>query len=85
MDINDVIYLWNKSKYKTIMIQSLPCVNHKGEITHGTGLYNKGQTILCGGEYKVEDYLKKVYSGLFMFEYVKDDYIVFKEICRRYR
>lgn len=83
MNIQQIIDLWNESKYETIMLQSLPCVNHKGEITYGTGIYNKNQTIMCGGLLKVEDYLSKTYkSSIFMFEYVKDDYLVFKQILK---
>lgn len=83
MNIEKIIDLWNKSKYKTIMLQSLPCVNHRGEITYGTGIYNKKQIILCGGEYPVEEYLKKIYKGsIFILDYVKDDYIVFNQILK---
>ena len=83
MNIDKIIDLWNKSKYKTIMINSLPVVNDKGEITHGTGIYNKEQIILCGGEYKVEDYLRKIYKGsIFILDYVKDEYIVFSQILK---
>lgn len=83
MNIDKIIDLWNKSKYKTIMINSLPGVNDKGEITHGTGIYNKEQIILCGGEYKVEDYLRKIYKGsIFILDYVKDEYIVFSQILK---
>lgn len=83
MKIEQIINLWNKSRYETIMIHSLPCVNHKGEITCGTGIYNKNQIILCGGEYKVEDYLSKIYKGsIFIFEYVEENYIVFRQILK---
>lgn len=83
MKIDDIIKLWNKSRYETIMLHSLPCVNHKGEITCGTSIYNKNQIILCGGEYKVEDYLSQIYKGsIFIFEYVKEDYIVFRQILK---
>lgn len=83
MNIDKIIDLWSKSKYKTIMINSLPCVNHNGEISHGTGIYKKDQIILCGGEYKVEDYLRIIYKGsIFILDYVKDDYIVFSQILK---
>lgn len=82
MKIEEVINLWNKSKYETLMLRSMPCVNHLGEITYGTGIYTKGQTIMCGGVYKVEDYLIEKYKGsIFMLEEVKD-YICFKIILR---
>ena len=82
MKIEEIINLWNKSKYKTLMLKSMPCVNHLGELTCGTGIYTKGQTIMCGGEYKVEDYLKEIYDGsIFMLEEVKD-YICFKMILK---
>ena len=63
MKIDEVISLWNKSKYETLMIKSLPCINHLGELTYGTGVYTKGQTIMCCGEYSVEDYLMKIYDN----------------------
>ena len=43
MNIEQVINLWDKSKYKTILIKNLPVVNHIGEIVYGTGFYDKGQ------------------------------------------
>lgn len=83
MSIEEIINLWNRSKYKTLMIKSLPCINHLGELTFGTGIYTKGQTILCSGEYNVEDYLMKIYEGsIFMLEDVKD-YISFKMIIKK--
>ena len=85
MNIEQIIKLWNKSNCNTLMIRSMPCVNHEGDITWGTGVYNKGQTICCGGEYKVEDYLKKMYiDSIFMFDYDKNnnDYIVFNVMLR---
>lgn len=82
MNIKEVINLWDKSKYDRLMIKSLPCVNHDGEITRGTGIYTKNQTILCGGEYNVEDYLMKIYEDcIFKLEYV-EDYISFEIIMR---
>lgn len=83
MKIEQIIYLWNKSKYQTLILQSLPVINHKGEITYGTGIYEKGQIILFGGEYKVDDYLLTIFkNSLFMFERVTDEYILFKEIIK---
>lgn len=83
MNIQQIIKLWNKSKYKTIMLQSLPCVNHIGEITWGTGIYHKGEKIHCGGEYEIEDYLLKIYKdSIFIFECVEEDYILFKQILK---
>lgn len=82
MKIDEVINLWNKSKYETLMIKSLPCINHLGELIYGTGVYTKGQIILCGGEYQVEDYLSKIYNGsIFILDEV-DEYISFKMIIR---
>lgn len=85
MKIEEIINLWNKSNCNTLMIRSMPCVNHKGDITWGTGFYRKGDTICCGKKYKVEDYLKKMYIGsIFMFDYNDNnkDYIVFNIILR---
>lgn len=83
MNIQQIINLWNRSKYKTIMLQSLPCVNHEGKIIWGTGIYHKGETICCGGEYQIEDYLLKIYKGsIFMFESDEDDYLLFKQILK---
>ena len=83
MKIDEVINLWNKSKYETLIIKSLPCINHLGELTYGTGVYTKGQTIMCCGEYSVEDYLMKIYEGsIFMLEEV-EDYICFKMIIKQ--
>ena len=59
MKIEEIIKLWNKSKYETLMLKSMPCINHLGELTYGTGVYIKCQTIMCGREYSVEDYLKR--------------------------
>ena len=82
MKIDEIIKLWNKSKYETLMLKSMPCINHQGELTYGTGVYTKGQTIMCGGEYSVEDYLIKIYDGsIFMLEEV-EDYICFKMIIK---
>ena len=82
MKIDEVINLWNKSKYETLMIKSLPCINHLGELTYGTGVYTKGQTIMYCGEYSVEDYLMKIYEGsIFMLGEV-EDYICFKMIIK---
>lgn len=82
MKIDEVINLWNRSKYETLMLKSLPSVNHLGQIVYGTGVYTKGQTIMCGGEYNVEDYLMKIYDGsIFMLEEV-EDYICFKMIIK---
>lgn len=83
MKIEQIIYLWNKSKYKTLILKSLPVINHKGEITYGTGIYEKGQIILFGGEYKVDDYLLITFKkSIFMLENVTDEYISFKEILK---
>ena len=82
MKIDEVINLWNKSKYKTLMLKSMPCINHQGELTYGTGIYTKGQTIMRGGEYSVEDYLMKIYAdSIFILEEV-EDYICFKMIIK---
>ena len=82
MKIDEVINLWNRSKYETLMLKSLPSVNHLGQIVYGTGVYTKGQTIMCGGEYNVEDYLMKIYeNSIFMLEEV-EDYICFKMIIK---
>ena len=79
MNIEQVINLWNKSKYKTLCIKTLPVVNHIGEIVYGTGFYDKGQTILFGGEISVYSYLKQTYkNSLFLYEDTKD-YIIFKQ------
>lgn len=86
MNIEQIIKLWNKSNCNTLMIRSMPCVNHEGDIIWGTGVYRKGDTICCGGEYAIEDYLKKIYSGsIFMFDYHDtddDNYITFNIILR---
>ena len=83
MNIEQIIDLWNNSKYDTLILNSLPVINHKGELTHGTGVYTKKQTILCGGVYKVDDYLLKVFNkSLYMLENVTDYYISFKEIIK---
>ena len=83
MNIEEIINLWNRSKYETLMIKSLPSINHLGELYYGIGIYKKGQEILCGGLYNVEDYLIKIYEGsIFMLEKV-EDYISFKMIFRR--
>lgn len=85
MNIDEIIRLWNKSNCNTLMIRSMPCVNHEGDIIWGTGTYSKGQTICFGGEYKVEDYLKKIYiDSIFMFDYDKNnkDYIAFNVMLR---
>ena len=63
MNIEQVINLWDQSKYKTLCIKGLPVVNHKGEITYGTGFYDKGQTIIFGGEIPVYSYLKQIYKN----------------------
>ena len=69
MTIDKVIRLWDKSKYDTLVLRSMPCVNHRGEITFGTGFYKKNETIICGGKYKVSDYLLKLYKhSIFMFD-----------------
>ena len=82
MKIDEIIKLWNKSKYEILMLKSMPCINHQGELTYGTGIYTKGQKIICGGEYNVEDYLMKIYKGsIFMLERV-EDYICFKIIIK---
>ena len=79
MNIEQVINLWDKSKHKTLCIKTLPIVNHIGEITYGTGFYDKGQIILCGGEIPVYSYLKQIYkNSLFIYEDTKD-YIIFKQ------
>lgn len=83
MNIEEIISLWNRSKYKTLMLKSLPSINHLGELNLGIGVYTKGQTILCGGSYNVEDYLMKIYEdSIFMLEEV-EDYICFKMIIRK--
>lgn len=84
MTIHQVIKLWQQSKYNTLMLTSLPVINHKGEITHGTGIYNKGQTITSGKEYKVEEYLQYIYKdNIYILDKVSDDYISFKTIYRK--
>lgn len=85
MNIEQIIKLWNKSNCNTLMIRSMPCVNHEGDIIWGTDVYRKGQTICCGGEYMIEDYLKKIYDGsTFMFDYDRNhkEYIVFSVMLR---
>ena len=82
MKIDEVINLWNKSKYETLMIKSLPCINHFGELTCGTAIYTKGQIIICGGELQVEDFLSKIYKGsIFMLDEV-DECIIFQMIIK---
>ena len=82
MTIQDIILLWNRSKYDRLMIKGLPCVDSNGEITWGTAIYRKGQTILCGGEYNVEDYLRRIYNGsIFILDNV-EDCISFKMIMK---
>ena len=82
MKIDEIIKLWNKSKYETLMLKSMPCINHQGELTYVIGIYTKGQTIMCGGEYSVEDYLMKIYAdSIFILEEV-EDYICFKMIIK---
>ena len=79
MNIEQIINLWDKSKYKKLVIKTLPVVNHIGEVVYGTGFYTKGQTILCGGEIPVYSYLKQIYkNSLFIYEDTKD-YIIFKQ------
>ncbi len=83
MKIEDIIRIWNQSKYDTIFIQGLPCVNHEKEITLGTGIYRKGETITCGGKYEIEYYLKSMYKGsIFMFDSADEYYLVFKMIIK---
>ena len=85
MNIQHIVDLWNKSKYDTLIIKGMPCVNHKGEITYGTGVYTKNQTILCGGKIPVYNYLLKIYDGsIFVMEEVApiEDYICFKMIMK---
>jgi len=80
--IDEIIKLWNKSKYEKLMLKSMPGINHQGELTYGTGIFKKGQTIMCGGEYNVEDYLMKIYAdSIFILEKV-EDYICFKMIIK---
>ena len=82
MNIEQIINLWDKSKYKTLCIKGLPVVNHIGEIVCGTGFYNKGQTILSGGEIPVYTHLKQIYkNSLFLYEDTKD-YIIFKQFYK---
>ena len=57
-----ILQIRNKSNYKYLMIKSLPCINHLGEITFGTAIYKKNQEILLGGIYKVNDYLRLIYK-----------------------
>lgn len=81
MKIERIIDLWNQSKYETLIIKGLPCINSEKEITWGTGIYRKGQIILNAGEHKVEDYLKDIYKdSIFIFERVLDDDLVFRRI-----
>lgn len=83
MKIEDIINLWNKSKYNTIFIQGFPCVNHEREITCGTGIFRKGEIITCGGKFEIEDYLKKIYKGsIFMFDSASESYLIFKIIIK---
>ena len=62
MDIEYIINLWDRSNYKYIMIKSLPSINHLGEITFGTAVFRKGQEILMGGIYNVNEYLRIIYK-----------------------
>ena len=83
MKIEDIIRLWNGSKYDMIFIQGLPCVNHEKEITFGTGIYRKGEIIACGGKYEIEEYLKKIYKGsIFMFVSESAYHLCFKMIIK---
>lgn len=83
MKIDQIIELWNKSKYNRLMIKTLPCINNEKEITWGTGIYTKGQKILCGGEYNIEDYLKEIYkNSIFMLEFYEEEMIAFKIIIK---
>ena len=82
MNIKEIIDLWNRSKHNTLMIRSLPCINDNGEVTYGTGIYTKGQIIMCGGEYNVEGYLMKIYeNSIFMID-EGEGYLLFKMIIR---
>lgn len=84
MAIHQVIKLWQQSKYNTLMLTTLPVVNHKGEITYGTGVYNKGQTIISGREYTVEEYLQQLYKDyIYILDEVSDSYLSFKAIYRK--
>lgn len=83
MRIEEIIRLWNKSNYDCLILKSLPCVNHLGEITVGTGIYKKVKKIMCGGEYNIEDYLIKIYKGsIFILEEIEVYHICFKMILK---
>lgn len=79
MKIEQIINLWNKGKYEYLIIETLPSLNWEKKISWGTGVYKKGQKILCGREYTVEDYLKKTYkNSIFVLESFTDDSLTFK-------
>lgn len=83
MNIEQIIKLWDESKYKTLIIKTLPVVNHLGEITYGTGFYNKNQIILSGGEIAVYDYLKQIFkNSLFIYE-DSEEFIVFRQFYKK--
>lgn len=85
MKIEQIIKLWNKSKYDYLILKTLPCINHLGELTYGTAIHKKGSTILYGSELKIEDYLIKAYKdSIFIIEDLgeNEDSIKFKMIIK---
>lgn len=85
MKIEEIIKLWKKSKYDYLILKTLPCINHLGELIYGTGIYKKGSTILQGIELKIEDYLIEAYKDSFFIiedSGVIEDSIKFKMIIK---
>lgn len=70
MTIEDVVNLWKRSKYNQLFLRTEPCINHLGELTYGTCIYRKDQTIIADGEERtIYDYLLKRDKNLiYMFD-----------------
>ncbi len=82
MNIEEVIYLWDKSKYRKMILKSLPVIDHCKNLVRPSGVYEKDTYITLGGHIPIYDYLKDLYKKSIFIVDSWNDYLEVREIIR---
>lgn len=84
MDINYLIWLWQKSNFNNILIKSLPVARlTDGVVVTPTIILHKNQEFTYGKKLNSYEYLKELFVNS-IFEYIEDEeMLIVKEIYRR--
>ena len=85
MNIDKVIELWQKSKYKYLLIRSMPVVRDDKEVVKPSALLNRNDKYCFGKEMSVFDYILATHNknSLYYLEEIKDnEMLIFNEIIK---